>query len=163
MWRAAARRALWLEEFLPLGASLRGTPPPAAALPHEMCCHAAHGDEFPWVLQVPASAVELPLELELPVSVALDGSVAWRLVEEGSKMSVPAQVGRMPGTDGLPLPARRRLLAVIPPGGEQSGPRRFRLTSGGAPAASGFEFEDVSAQSLRLARGAGRCSSTTTA
>jgi hypothetical protein len=75
------------------------------------------------------------------------------LVEEGSDVPVPVQLGVLPDSQGMPRENVRRLLAVIPPGGDTSALRKFRLVQGGEKSGASFSFQDISAQSLRLCEG----------
>ncbi|MHB8970539.1 MAG: DUF6807 family protein [Pirellulaceae bacterium] len=105
------------------------------------------------VLQVAASSVELPVAVELPAGTTAAAASAWQLVQEGSDVSLPVQIGAAISDDGTPAAERQRLLAVIPPSGEVGAVRRFRLVQSPAAPAAAFEFADVSAESLQLREG----------
>jgi hypothetical protein len=105
------------------------------------------------VLRVASSTVELPIAVELPAGLTVDAASAWRLVQEGSDLSIPAQISVATSADGTRAEGRQRLLAVIPPGGDGTEPRRFRLTPANETAAAVFDFNDVSPASLQLREG----------
>jgi hypothetical protein len=107
----------------------------------------------PYVLHVAAQGVELPIAMPLPESWEGDGSIAWQLVEEDHDLAIPAQLGAAPTADGSPSEARRRLLAIIPPGAERASPRRFHLIPAAELPPTRFDFSEISPESLKLREG----------
>ncbi len=113
----------------------------------------AAADEPGAMLQVAPSAVELAIAVELPADTTVDTSAAWQLIEEDGDLAVPAQIGAAPDGDGAVAAGRQQVLAVIPPGGTEETPRRFRLVRADDPPAAVFEWTGVTAESLAVREG----------
>ncbi len=109
--------------------------------------------EAPPTLTVMSSSVELPLATILPEGTVVDPQTGWHLVEQGTDVAIPAQIGSAPQADGEVAEGRQRVLAVIPPGGEGDALRSFQLLPTDEPAAPVFAFEDITDASVKARQG----------
>jgi len=113
---------------------------------------ASRADDGP-ALDVPPTAEPLRVSLAAPAEAAKDAAgSALRLVEVdgGGSAPIPASLVDDRGPDGLPIAGRKRLTATIPPAER---PRRFRLETTDAPAASSFRIADIDDRSLGIWEG----------
>ncbi|MHB0955394.1 MAG: DUF6807 family protein [Pirellulaceae bacterium] len=105
------------------------------------------------VLRVAASAVKLPVAVEMPAVTPIDPARTWQLVHEGSDVSTSVQFGVAIADDGTPAEGRQRLFAVIPPGGETGELRPFQLVPSREPSSPVFKWVELSPESLQLCEG----------
>lgn len=107
----------------------------------------------PLELTVPAVGQPLHITLDAPRGGrGLKPESGWELVTAGGD-HLPAQW--LPGVadDGLPQPARPRLIASLPPAGSTAALRRYRLRPTGRPARARFALEDRHGTTLQVREG----------
>ncbi len=103
------------------------------------------------ILAVPASKKAMHVSIDLPAKS--ESKSGWQLVEiDRSGRPNAAQAVCGIAADGTVNRDRGRLVADIPPSGDEGGTRRFRLlpVTGGAPSPAAFAFTDDKAATIRL-------------
>ncbi len=101
-------------------------------------------------LVVPATSEPLHLSLPVPAGVAGKAAAVSLRPEGDGAAAVPASLVPDVGRDGAPVEGRKRLVATLP---AADGPRRLRLETADAPAASTFRIADVDDGSVGIWEG----------